>query len=84
MRGVLVKPPARSLIVAHRMPNPPKSRTSSPFTADGDMVIDCDVPGCGWHAMGPRPEMGKAQAEHYRQFHASAQVAGVFRINNPR
>ena len=76
--------PARSLIVAPRLPPPPTSRRGNPFDADGDAVIDCDVPGCGWHAMGPRLELGKAYAEHYRQHHASAQEIGVVLINRPR
>lgn len=82
--ATVLKPPARSLIVAHRLPDPPKNRGGHMFAGDGDIVLDCDVAGCGWHAMGPRPQMGKARADHYRQHHASCQVAGVFRINHPR
>lgn len=84
MPVALVKPAARSLILANRLPDPPKNRGAHVFAGDGDIVIDCTVPGCGWHAMGSRVEIGKARADHYRQFHASAQVAGVFRINDPR
>jgi hypothetical protein len=81
LMSVLVKPAARSLIVAPRLPAMPKGH---PFAGQDDVVLDCDVPGCGWHAMGPGTLMDEARKAHYREYHASAQVAGVFRINHPR
>lgn len=82
MANVLVKPAARSLIVAPRMPNPPQGH---PFNGGtGDIVLDCGVQGCGWHWMGPREFADRARKDHYAQFHASDQVAGLFRINDPR
>ena len=79
-----IRRPARSLITAARLPDPPKLRTGNPFEADGDVVVDCDVPGCGWHAMGARPLVKRAWDEHYRAHHGSDRVAGVLLINNPR
>jgi hypothetical protein len=84
MAPALTKLKARELIVVPRLPAAPKVRTGNPWTTIGDIVIDCGVPGCGWHAMGPRSDMDSARREHYRQFHASAQEAGVFRLNYPR
>lgn len=75
---------ARSLIVAPRLPELPKEYSGNPFTSDGWIVADCNVPGCSWHACGERPHVGAAWREHYRQFHASAQETGVVLLNNPR
>ena len=73
--------PARSLVVAPRLPEMPKGH---PFAGQHDIVLDCDVPGCGWHAMGPADVMDIRRKSHYREFHASAQVAGVFLINRAK
>lgn len=78
----LVKPAARSLVVAARLPAKPKNRTNDPFTADGDMVVDCSVAGCGWHAIGPRTDMKKAINAHHRMFHSQEVVVTL--LNNPR
>ena len=80
----ILKPPARSLVVAPRLPAFPKEHTGNPFTSDGDVVVDCDVDGCGYHAMGPRPLMKKALDDHHRQCHASAQAPLVTLLNHPR
>lgn len=74
----------RLVTVAPRLPARPKHETGDPFTADGDMVVDCGEPGCGWHAMGPRTLLKKAWQEHYRQWHGSAQTTGVVLLNHPR
>ncbi len=79
--SVLVKPAARSIVVAPRLPDPP---VGHPFQGDGDIVLDCGVPGCGWHAMGPQKIMDVRRKEHYRQYHAADNVGGLFRINDPR
>ncbi len=75
---------ARELIVAPRLPAKPKHHTGNPFTTVGDVVVDCDVLGCGWHAMGPRADIKKAWDEHYRVWHASAEQTGVMLLNHPR
>ena len=76
--------PARSIIVAPRLPDPPKNMTGNPFTAEGDIMVDCAQPGCGWHAMGERSRVKLAWQEHYRAHHGSDRVAGVLLINQPR
>lgn len=63
------KIPARGLLVAPRMPEFPKVHSGNPFTTEGDLVADCLVEGCGYHAWGPRHEVGKALKEHHRLFH---------------
>jgi len=83
--AVLLKPPsAGSLIVVPRMPAPVAAHTGDPFTTPGHAVVDCDVPGCDWHAVGERADVKKAWQEHYRQKHGSAQEVGVLSINHPR
>lgn len=86
MATLAIKPPARTLLVAPRLPQRPKEHTGNPFTTVGDVVLDCDVPGCSphWHGMGARADVIKAWREHYRQNHASAQMTGVVLINHPR
>ncbi len=76
--------PARNLVVAHRLPPPPKEHTGNPFTTIGDIVVDCDVPGCGWHAMGPRAQVKKAIDAHRRAEHMSSQDPFVVLLNHPR
>lgn len=77
--------PARSLVVAPRMPAEPKIRKGgNPFGEMGDIVVDCGVPGCGWHAMGPRDLIGKAQAEHTRMYHSQVSTEIVTLLNIPR
>ena len=80
MANVIVKPAARSLVVAPRLPDPPQGH---PFQGDWDVVINCGVPGCGWNAMGRSRLMDKARKDHYRQYHATDNVAGLTWINNP-
>lgn len=75
---------ARELILAPRLPSTPKTHTGNPFTTLGDVVLDCDVPGCGWHAMGPRAVVKKAWDDHYRQFHGTNQATGVVLLNQPK
>ena len=74
--------PGRSLIIAPRLPAKPKKYTGDPFTSDGDIVMDCGEPGCGWHAMGPRLEAKKAWREHHKMYHP--QATGVVLLNTPR
>lgn len=73
--------PARGLIVAPRLPDKPKQHTGNPFTSEGDVVVDCAVEGCGWHAMGPRAEVKRAIDAHH-QMHHSQEVA-VVHLNRP-
>lgn len=87
MRGVLLdtpakpKTPARTIIVAPRLPERPRAETYlSPFDAEGDVVADCDL--CGYHVMGPRPVVGAALREHHRLYHP--EETGVVRLNAPR
>lgn len=77
-----IKLPARSVVVAPRLPLRPRAHTGDPFTSDGDIVLDCDVAGCGWHAMGPRLLMRAAFQEHYRQFHSATQEPVVVLLNS--
>lgn len=72
---------ARELIVAPRLPDRPKTHTGNPFTSDGDIVVDCGTPGCGWHAMGTRENVKRAMDEHRRMFHSSS--IGVVLLNQP-
>lgn len=90
---VLLKPKAkplhaREIVVAPRMPKlNPGNYTGNPFTAEGDVVLDCesrDHEGvqCGWHAMGPRADVKRAYDEHRKQYHQEA--IGVVLLNQPR
>ena len=74
--------PARSLIVAPRLPAFPAHHTGNPFTSSGDIVVDCDVAGCGWHAFGPRADMKLAVNDHHRRFHP--EQTGVVLLNQPQ
>lgn len=74
---------AREVIVAPRLPaKPPGETYKTPFDAEGDIVVDCDVDGCGWHAMGPRSLMGKAVKAHHQMYHPDQ--IGVVLLNQPR
>lgn len=79
---------AREIIVAPRMPPRSKFHTGNPFTSEGDIVADCDSiddrtgQKCGWHAMGPRPEVKKAIDEHKRLYHPES--IGVILLNTPK
>jgi hypothetical protein len=73
---------ARQLIVAPRMPAPPKAYAGSPFETLADVVVDCGEDGCGWHAMGPRDQIKLAWDEHYRMYHPGE--VGVLLLNRPR
>jgi predicted small metal-binding protein len=75
---------ARELVIAPRLPPPPKHYGANPFATIADAVIDCDVPGCGWHAMGPRADLKKAFDEHYKQCHGADREIAVVLINQPR
>jgi len=72
---------AREIVLAHRVPAPPKEHTGNPFTSIGDMVVDCDMPGCGWHAQGTRENVKLALEEHRRMFHTGEIF--VVKLNNP-
>lgn len=74
--------PARGLIVAPRLPARPAEHTGNPFTTLGDIVADCAVDGCGYHAMGPRADVKLAMDEHHRQYHS--QETAVVHLNRPR
>jgi hypothetical protein len=75
--------PARTIVVAARLPAAPKQRTSADlFAEEGDIVADCTNPGCGYHVMGPRAEVKLALKEHHRLHHAD-EVSTVF-LNDPR
>lgn len=83
MTGIhLERPAARSLVLANRLPAPPKNHTGDPFTTIGDVVADCDVPGCGWHAMGARADVKKAIGEHRQMYHSTTPM--VILLNHPR
>lgn len=86
MPPAIVKPAARSLIVAPRLPDPPKNRGRGPWDADGDVIVDCQIPGCpyDWHAIGPRAQVELARREHVRMCHSQAAGPLVFGINTPR
>lgn len=75
----LVKPHARSLVVAPRLPEMPKGH---PFQGQHDIVLDCDL--CGWNYMGPADIGDIRRKAHYREFHASAQVGAAFLINRAK
>ncbi len=82
-----VKAPARSVIVAPRLPVRPKNHTGNPFTTDADIVADCDTllddgTKCGYHVMGPRAEVKKALDMHHRMYHP--QSIGVVLLNQAR
>lgn len=77
----VARQPARSLIVAPRLPTLPEVY-STPFTSDGDVVADCDIPGCGYHIFGPRRDVGLALKEHHRLYHPDQ--IGVVLLNQPR
>lgn len=74
--------PARSLVIAPRLPAKPKVHTGDPFTSDGDVVYDCDMDGCGWHAFGPRSEAKQAIQAHNQMYHPNQ--IGVVLLNQPR
>jgi hypothetical protein len=73
---------AREIVVAPRLPSMREARETykSPFDAEGDIVVDCDL--CGYHAMGPRRQVGAALREHHRLFHPNQ--TGVVLLNQPR
>jgi len=90
MAGLILEAPkklkAREIVVAPRVPAPPKEYGSTPFTTVGDIVLDCDgeTEGkpCGWHIMGPRAVAKLAYDEHRKLYH-SDQI-GVVLLNQPR
>ena len=71
---------AREFIVAPRLPEVRTDGYRSPFDAEGDIVVDCEL--CGYHAMGPRRRVGEAMRAHHRMYHHSE--TGVIRLNAPR
>lgn len=79
-----IKLPTNYIVTAPRMPAAPSLKTGNPFTSVGDIVVDCDAPGCGWHAFGPRADVKKAWNEHYRQWHTSNKEAVVLLLNHPK
>lgn len=74
--------PARSLVVAPRLPERSKLHTGNPFTSEGDVVADCAVEGCGYHVMGARATVKLALDEHRKMFHSTQ--TGVVLLNQPR
>lgn len=82
MSVVLPKRAAREIVVAPRLPELKREGYRTPFDAEGDVVADCDVDGCGYHTMGPRRLVGAAMKDHHRVFH-SDQI-GVVLLNQPR
>lgn len=82
---ILGKPdpqPARSLIVAPRLPAKPNLHTGNPFTTVGDVVADCGADGCGYHVMGPRDQVKKAMDAHRRLNHSEETFTVL--LNHPR
>lgn len=77
----IVKPKAREIVIAARLPAFPKRHTGNPFTSEGDVTLDCGVPGCGWHAQGPRKEAKEAWEQHSRLYHSME--IGVVHLNSP-
>lgn len=73
---------ARSLVIAPRMPPAPREHTGNPFTAGGDIVLDCTEEGCGWHWMGPRSVAQQAYSRHKAEYHSEA--IGVVLLNQAR
>jgi hypothetical protein len=73
--------PARSLIVAPRLPPKPELHTGNPFTTLGDVVADCQVEGCGYHVMGPRADVKKAIDAHHAMWHSEDTVVVI--LNSP-
>jgi hypothetical protein len=81
------KTPARGLVVATRMPPPPKLGTyTTPWESPGDVYAECDVTTdgkrCGYACSGERVEVGKAMRAHHRMFHVN-EVAVVL-LNQAR
>lgn len=74
--------PARSLIVAPRLPPKPLVHTGNPFTSLGDVVADCAAEGCGYHVMGPRDVVKKAIDLHHAMYHSEETV--VVLLNQPQ
>lgn len=86
---VLGRPPrlaARTLVIAPRMPAPPKHHTGNPFTSQGDVVAECqtcaDLGGKVYCCSGTRAEVKRAMDEHHRTFHPHE--TGVVLLNAPR
>lgn len=73
---------ARELIVAPRLPAPSRHHTGNPFTSEGDVLADCATDGCGYHAMGARPDVKRAMDAHRAMYHSTA--VGVVLLNQPR
>ncbi len=78
------KRPALEIVTAARMPKMGARTGAGLFDAVGDVVVDCGVPGCGWHAAGPRADVKKAQADHARMFHTQIVDPLVTHINLAR
>lgn len=74
--------PANDLVVATRMPPPPRTRTGYVFADVGDLVAHCMQEGCGYHVQGTRTDVGLALKEHHRMFHAHE--ISVVHLNDPR
>lgn len=83
---VLPKPlnprPARDIVVATRMPPPPKSYGSNPFDTVGHVTADCGVEDCGYHVQGERKDVGIAIRQHHRLFHSES--ISVVLLNHAR
>lgn len=78
---------AREIVVAPRLPPLPKEHTGNPFTSDGWIVAECtavDERGeqCGYHVMGPRPDVKLAVNEHHRMYHSQETVVTL--LNHQR
>lgn len=72
--------PARSLVVAPRLPDRPKEYRGL-AESDGDIVADCTVDGCGYHVMGARADVKAALDHHHRLYHPEETV--VVLLNTP-
>jgi hypothetical protein len=94
-RAVILKPKkeplrfAREIVVATRLPRLNPDTYTGTFTAEADVVMDCDVVvddttgrKCGWHAWGPRKDMKQAYDEHRRIYHP--EQTGIAFLNVPR
>lgn len=78
-----LKIPARSLLVAPRLPARPKDYLTM-FTSLGKVLISCENVECDWLYTGSRLEAKAAITEHNRLAHSDQDEAHVVMINKPR
>ena len=61
------------------MKEPPQFYVDKPiFRGAQNLVMRCQVEGCGWHASGARDQLKLAWNEHYRQFHSQEVGTVIF------